>query len=327
MISPQAESDPAARSLAILDHRGEQLVALRSRLQDRGWRILSARSPHESASLLDEQEVHMVLVAPLTLTPESAEWELLLPRLSPRAETPWLVLPWEGAAPGRLGGLLREEETIADWLPAPFAADEAEARVAQLMRWMGWARAQHRMHQQLRDQLIEDHKTGLSNDRHFRSRLAEEFSRSQRHGGSMGVLLIDIDNFKSINDNASYEFGDTVLRSVAEVLRHSVRNIDLPARIGGDEFGVLMPHTNLEESVGVAKRILSTSAGLVVHDEEFHAEVGLSIGAAAFDGQGLTDATQLFLRANDALKSAKAAGKGKVSFFDPMLRAPSSQVE
>lgn len=327
MIPSQAESDSAARTLAILDHRGEPFEALRSRMQDRGWRILSARSPHESAKLLDEHEVHMALVAPLTLSPENVEWELLLSRLSPRSDLPWLVLPWADASPGRLAGLLHDEETIADWLSPPFAAEEAEARVAQLLRWVGWARAQKTMREQLREQLIEDHKTGLSNDRHFRSRLSEEFARTQRHRGSLGMLLIDIDNFKAINDSSSYEFGDTVLRSVAEVLRHSVRNIDLPARIGGDEFGVLMPHTNLEESVSVANRILSTSTGLIVHNDEFNAAVHLSIGAAAFDGQGLTEAKQLFLRANDALKAAKAAGKNRVCFFDPMLRAPSSSTE
>ena len=116
---------------------------------------------------------------------------------------------------------------------------------------------------------------------------------------------------------------DQVLRGVADVISQSVRNIDLAARIGGDEFGVLMPNTNLEEGVGVAMRILAAADGLIVSDEEFHADVHLSIGTASFDGRGLADGTQLFLRANEALKAAKAGGKNRVCFFDPLRRSAS----
>lgn len=317
--------EPAAGSqtILLLDHRGAESTSLRARLQERGWRVRSSRAPETSAALLDEGGATAAIIAPLTLSPDTAEWQLLLPRLSPQTSLPWLLLPWEDARPSRFAELVHDPATLADWLPYPFASTEAEARIQNLLRFQRLLQEQEKRAAALRDQLIADHKTGLANDRHFRARLEEEFSRSERHGAPLSLMLIDIDDFKSINDQANYEFGDTVLRSVAEVIRHSVRNIDLPARIGGDEFGVLMPNTNLEEGVGVGTRILATADGLIVSDDDFRASVRLSIGTASFDGRGLADGSQLFLRANEALKAAKSGGKNRVCFFDPLRRAPS----
>lgn len=323
---PPSHVEPAAgaSTLLLLDHRGAETQPLRARLQERGWRVRRSRSPEESLALLKQGGAEAALVAPLTLSPEAREWELILPYLAPRDELPWLLLPWEEARVGRFHELVDETTTLADWLPYPFDGAEADARLQRLLRLQRAHQRQLARERALRDQLTVDHKTGLANDRHFRTRLDEEFARSERHGAALSLMLLDLDDFKAVNDNANYDFGDTVLRSVAEVIRHSVRNIDVPARLGGDEFGVLMPNTNLEEAVGVASRILATADGLIVQEEPHRADVHLSIGTASFDGRGLADGSQLFLRANEALKAAKAAGKNRVSFFDPLRRAPSS---
>lgn len=324
-MSPHSvEPGAGSQTILLLDHRGADSSSLRAHLQERGWRVRSSRAPETSAQLLDEGGAAAAIIAPLTLSPDTAEWQHLLPRLSPQSGLPWLLLPWEDARPSRFAELVHDPATLADWLPHPYASSEAEARIQNLLRFQRLVTEQEARAAALRDQLIADHKTGLANDRHFRARLEEEFSRCERHGAPLSVLLLDIDDFKSINDQANYEFGDTVLRSVAEVIRHSVRNIDLPARIGGDEFGVLMPNTNLEEGVGVASRILSTADGLIVSDDDFRADVRVSIGTASFDGRGLADGSQLFLRANEALKAAKSSGKNRVCFFDPLRRAASS---
>ena len=272
--------------------------------------------------ILDDKDLAAAVVAPLTLSPETMEWEQLLSRLSPAREIPWLLLPWEDVEARQLTELLHHEMALADWVKIPFEAAEIEARIRNLLRYHDLIKYSQSRAKRLEAQLITDHKTELSNDRHFRDRFTQEFSRSQRHHNPLTLLLLDIDDFKRINDTSSYEFGDTVLRTVAEVIRHSVRNIDIPARIGGDEYAVLMPDTNLEEGVGVANRILSTTAGLVISDQKYRTEVHLSIGTASFDGTGLKDTSQLFLQANEALKAAKAAGKNRVYFYDPSM--PSS---
>lgn len=327
MFPPSAETGSGSGTLALLDHRGADLAALSSRFQDRGWRVVRAQAPEDSARLLREDPPTVALVAPLTLAPDTAEWDALLPHLSPRQDRPWLILPWEGARAGRLAGLLQDPATLADWLAAPFDPAEAEARVHNLLRLQELVRRKNALAEELRSQLIVDHKTDLANDRHFRARLGEEFARSQRHGAPLSLLLLDIDDFKQINDSTTYDFGDQVLAAVAGVIRHSVRGIDLAARIGGDEFGVLMPNTNLEESVGVATRIHSMADGMVVDADGHRTTLHLSIGTAAFEGHGFADGAQLFLRANEALKQAKATGKNRVCFFDPHRRAPSEAAD
>jgi diguanylate cyclase (GGDEF)-like protein len=322
MFPPSPDQALSHRRIALLNHRGEALEAFAAWFQDQGWQIRSTDSLDESAQLLCEKHFQAVAIAPVTLGPETLEWQKLLPLLSPHVDLPWLILPWQDARPSRVGNLLQGHGALADWLPAPFSGSEAEARVLNLLRLQELLNASRQRSEALAAQLIIDHKTELANDRHFRSRLAEEFARSQRHQAAFTVMLIDIDDFKQINDQTSYEFGDTVLRSIAEVIRQSVRNIDIPARIGGDEFAVLMPNTNLEEGVGVANRILASIDGLVVREMNTHAEVRLSIGTATYEGQGLTEATQVFLQANEALKAAKSAGKNRVYFYDPMHGRP-----
>jgi diguanylate cyclase (GGDEF)-like protein len=324
MHPQQPHSASKAQLLAILDHRGEDLRRLGEFFAQRGYHVKTSSCLEQSMEILDNKDLAAAVVAPLTLTPETLEWQTLLARLSPTREVPWLLLPWQDVDSSQLTELLHHEMALADWVKLPFEPGEIEARVRNLLRYHDLIKYSQSRAKLLEAQLITDHKTELSNDRHFRDRFTQEFSRSQRHNNPLTLLLLDIDDFKRINDSSSYEFGDTVLRTVAEVIRHSVRNIDIPARIGGDEYAVLMPDTSLEEGVGVANRILSTTAGLVVNDQKFQTEVHLSIGTASFNGNGLKDTSQLFLQANEALKAAKSAGKNRVYFYEPTLPSSAS---
>jgi len=100
-----------------------------------------------------------------------------------------------------------------------------------------------------------DALSGAFNRRHFHVRLEEELQRSRRHALSLGFLMIDIDDFKSVNDSHGHLAGDTVIRDVAEILRHSVRVFDVCARFGGEEFAIIMPGSVVESAAMVAERI------------------------------------------------------------------------
>ena len=167
---------------------------------------------------------------------------------------------------------------------------------------------------------MTDHKTELFNDRHFRARLREEFERSTRHGSPLALMLIDLDDFKAINDDNTYEFGDIALKTVANVLRESVRNIDIPARIGGDEFALILPTTTIEEALMVAKRFQdSLRKNPAVEDSDI-AQLRASVGIATTNKFGGRDSRQLFLQANEALKVSKQYGKNRIAFYDPSTR-------
>ena len=157
-----------------------------------------------------------------------------------------------------------------------------------------------------------DPLTGLFNRRHFLSRLEEEVQRARRQRSPLAVMMLDVDDFKQLNDRLGHPVGDAVLREVGDVLRRSVRLFDVCARQGGDEFAILMPGSSPEDSRQIAERI---RAG--IEDSRPSAASGsddvrlaASIGIAAFAN---TTAEDLMDRADRALYAAKRLGKNRIS--------------
>ena len=131
----------------------------------------------------------------------------------------------------------------------------------------------------------------------------------------LSLLLIDVDDFKSINDSTEYAFGDVVLRHVAESLRRNIRETDYAARFGGDEFVLLLPHTSSAEAVQTAVRIKKRIAETTVQARGYAQRVTISIGIDTFDGRSDTDPAELRARANKALHQAKRRGKNQVWLY------------
>jgi diguanylate cyclase (GGDEF)-like protein len=107
-----------------------------------------------------------------------------------------------------------------------------------------------------------DHLTGLANRRRFERQLEREVARTERYGRPFCLLLVDIDNFKDVNDTHGHDAGDEALRRVANVIQSGTRGIDTGARIGGDEFAVILPETDLARGLDVAGRLCSAIAAL-----------------------------------------------------------------
>jgi len=305
--------------LALLNHRGERLAGLRTAFQDQLWTVLTSRDLESSIEVLQGQQITAAIIAPLTLRPENLEWQELLHHLSPRAEVPWLVIPWEGAPPGAATALLRNRNALADWLPHSADAQFAAARLENLMH-LGSVLAESRiLARKLEDQLITDPKTGIFNNRHFENRLREEFERTTRRKSPLAHIWIDLDDFKTINDSTTYEFGDLVLQTVGDVLRRCLRNSDVAARFGGDEFQMLLPDTTLAEAIIVADRVRTAAARRPVESDDYRANLHMSFGIAEYTGDGILTPRELSERANKALHHAKQKGKDRIAFFDPRL--------
>ncbi|HET6831470.1 MAG TPA: GGDEF domain-containing protein [Solirubrobacterales bacterium] len=160
-----------------------------------------------------------------------------------------------------------------------------------------------------------DELTGLPNRRAFDERLAGELARSERSRGSVSLLVLDLDRFKELNDTAGHLFGDDALRVVAGVLRASIRAGDWPARIGGDEFAVVLPGAGEAEATMVAERL---RAG--VSDAFASAAVPLaaSVGGAMRSGERI-DGEELHSEADRALYEAKRHGGATVCFRPPLV--------
>ena len=161
-----------------------------------------------------------------------------------------------------------------------------------------------------------DPLSGAFNRRYFHSRLDEELQRSRRHRLSLTLLMIDIDDFKAINDSFGHLAGDTVIRDIAEILRRSVRIFDVCSRFGGEEFAIIMPGSIAESAARVAGRIRERIETYQPFDRTLDAlrvtaSVGLAESSVGMSGR------ELIARADYALYCAKRDGKNRVRTLGP----------
>jgi len=156
-----------------------------------------------------------------------------------------------------------------------------------------------------------DSLTGLANRWAFDEELALEWRRAERVGDPLGLILLDIDNFKSVNDTYGHQVGDAVLRRVGEVLAGSVRQVDLAARYGGEEFGVIVPETDLGGAIELAERLRSVLAAEQIELPDGGVlSVTASFGAAVKGD--LPGGEELIAAADELLYEAKRSGKNRV---------------
>ena len=171
------------------------------------------------------------------------------------------------------------------------------------------------LHETVRRQAVTDELTGLFNHRRFQEVMATEVERAKRFGHGMGLIMLDLDNFKRVNDTYGHMQGDLVLREVARVLKESSREIDEPARYGGEEMAVALPGTDLEGAYQFAERVRQRIEALELPLIEGHGSmrVTASFGAASLEGSNEAKAKKdiLVAAADAALYRAKRSGKNR----------------
>jgi diguanylate cyclase (GGDEF)-like protein/PAS domain S-box-containing protein len=164
---------------------------------------------------------------------------------------------------------------------------------------------------------LADHDplTGLFNRRRFGRELSREISAAGRYGGGGAVLIIDIDNFKQINDTLGHNAGDEVMMEVAHLLRERLRDTDTVARLGGDEFGVLLPHAAADDTEVLAHALLDAVRGekMPVGGER-PTRLTMSIGAAFFGADSKATPENLLIDADVAMYDAKQQGRDRLAF-------------
>jgi len=155
---------------------------------------------------------------------------------------------------------------------------------------------------------LTDPLTGVGNRRHLEQALAQETARAERTGGTLCAFMADLDHFKRVNDIYGHETGDKLLAAFGKLLRQHTRTTDIVARFGGEEFVVLIPHTNLEDAAAAADRLRQALASARV--EPLPNPVTVSIGVAELAAGERGEA--LLRRADKALYEAKQSGRNRV---------------
>jgi diguanylate cyclase (GGDEF)-like protein len=189
-------------------------------------------------------------------------------------------------------------------------SEEARELAHRLAAQASVALENARLHRRVKLQAVTDGLTELANRRQFEDALSGEISRIDRFGGSLGLIYADLDDFKAINDRFGHQAGDDVLKAFADVLRRNVRDIDVPARHGGEEFAVLLPQTDLEGTEHLAGRIREDLASELIETVAGPIQVTASFGVASFPNAPTQDT--LLAAADRALYRAKRSGKNCV---------------
>lgn len=157
----------------------------------------------------------------------------------------------------------------------------------------------------------QDELTALYNRRAFFEQGKQLFKQARRYQQHVSVMMIDIDHFKNINDNHGHTVGDSVLKTIAGLLQKNIREVDILARIGGEEFAIILPQTGVEEASNLAERIRQCIEAAAIQHDTLQINITASFGIAACMVEG-DDLDRLLTKADDALYIAKKKGRNQV---------------
>ncbi len=209
---------------------------------------------------------------------------------------------------------------VDDYVTKPFEVEEVEARIRAMIRKRELLRAlEHTVqdlrtsNEQLEDRLVVDEKTGLFNFREFQRKLREEWLRSERYRTPLSLVMLDLDNFKRVNDQFGHLAGDRVLQEFSSLVKAGARATDVAVRYGGEEFAVIQPHTSLIMATRVADRVCCAVREHVFIASGAPVRITVSAGVATYPSFPRIDSAEALVAAADAaLYRAKQLGKDRV---------------
>ena len=280
------------------------LAAMKARLIELGCRVSAARSGAEALEMACGQSPQVILARSAMSDLGGVELCRRLRADARSQDTPLILLAAAGDSLDRLEAFRAGATDCLTW---PADDVELQARLSTALRV-----------RQLQDRPLspatEDVLTGLLNRASFEEHFGRECNRSRRYDSLFALVLLDIDDFRDINDLYGLGFGDHVLRTVAEILRQQTRESDSLARWGGNEFIVMLPEADLPRAIGFAKKV---HAALIRH--EFPAggrTVGLrvSLGLASRQNIGGRDPAEMLRLAQGSLQTAKDAGGNRIAY-------------
>src|ERR1051326_1774413 len=239
------ENSPQSLTVLVIEDHPDQRELLAIVLQREGYRVVTAANGIEALEKLSTETVNIALSD--IMMPKMDGFELINRiRSNPALKSIYLILITARIQEGdRVRGL---DLGADDYITKPFSFSELLARIR-----VGSRVVQYQQHLEYQTQV--DSLTGLFNRRAFEKKIQDEFERSKRYHHPFSLLILDIDNFKAINDTYGHHGGDTALIRISEILKATTRRSDFPTRYGGEEFVLVLPETDQENAVQVAAKI------------------------------------------------------------------------
>ena len=204
---------------------------------------------------------------------------------------------------------------LADKIRGNSVSGEDIALIELFSQLVGASIGNVKLFERIQRQATRDGLTSLVNHRTFYEILEKELWRSRRHGGQISLIMVDVDNLKKINDAYGHRAGDRVIKKISSKIKECIRQIDTPARYGGDEFAIILPNTSLSDAVVVAERMVDAVANSPITWKREQIALSISVGLGQYDAN--TSPEDITSRSDQALYVAKQAGKNTVRIFEP----------
>ncbi len=272
-----------------------------AKVSDLGVKLLNAHDGRSGLSLAQHQHPDLILLD--VNMPDLSGFEVcrLLKHDANTHDIPVIFLSGLNESVNKVKGF---DLGAIDYVTKPFDPAELRARVRAALNTKV-------LMDLLTTQAQLDGLTGLHNRRYFDRRLEQEMDAARRYKRLVGLLLVDVDRFKAINDNFGHPKGDQVLRKVAALIRCACRQSDVPCRFGGDEFALILLESSQQHTQRCGTRLVETIRNSDQLKAIIDEPVTLSIGAAASEPSHELTAAQLVARADEALYASKTAGRDR----------------
>jgi len=335
LSEPRETDAPASGSVADASVAGSTIVLAEDDrltrehtsgvLRSQGYVVETFEDGQLAIERISQGSVDLVLLDVLMPKMSGLEACRLLKSMQRDSFLPIVLLTVKADTASRVEGLKIGAD---DYVCKPFDEQELLARIDAMLRIKKLHDHVSRVRSRLEQLSLHDELTGLYNYRYLHTRLSEEFKRAERYHEPLACMVIDIDRLQEHNEAFGREEGNRVIRSVAEAIRRAVREIDVVARFGGDEFLVALPSTHFAGSVTVAERLWRGVADRIWSgDEPKRKRVTISIGVALYPSRDVRTKDALLRGADTALRQAKRDGGNRICVFqqDGYLYSPISE--
>lgn len=297
-------------TILIVDDNPDKLGLLEAAFSLAGYNVNTATDGDEALAAIESYQPDLVITD--VMMPRMNGYELAQ-RIRANPLTKFIPVIMQTAASKRVEDLRRASEVGAlGYITDPTDLDLMLARARTLLEFKAYLDS-------CEEAAFTDHLTGLANRRRFERQLEREVGRVLRFERPFTLLMIDIDNFKNLNDTFGHDAGDDAIRRISRVLREGTRGIDLAARIGGEEFAVLLVETSQAAGMEVAERLRVAIRHLQTPSE---ARITASFGVAECPTDAQT-ASGILKAADVALYEAKRNGRDRVVPMQPLMRSNS----
>ena len=309
-----------AANILVVDDHEDNIEVLRARLEAWGYSTMSASSGADALRLVEATPPDLILLD--VMMPEISGIEVAR-LIKGNTNLPFIPIIMQTALDSTENKVEGLEAGADDYITKPIDFAELKARLRSMLRIKRLQEALEErerelveINEKLRYMSQTDGLTGLDNRRHLNERIEEMFAHAMRLEEPFGLVMCDIDKFKSVNDTYGHQAGDEVLKQFASILKEEAREIDHVGRYGGEEFMLLLPGATLQDAAHFAERVRKRVEGHTFTFPGGTLTRTVSFGVSGWPHPKIVECDALVRTADDALYVAKERGRNRVIEFD-----------